>query len=171
MIEPNGQGRPLWRFMAAADVPAVMAVAAKVHPDYPEDEAVFAERLALHPQGCLCLVDEGGVAGYVLSHPWKPRAVPALNMLLGAIPDDAAVFYIHDFALLPRTRGTGSASGIVAHLAEHARRSGFEAMALVAVNGSAGFWQRHGFRETHDAALDRKLASYDDAARYMTRDL
>ena len=27
----------------------------------------------------------------------------------------------------------------------------------------------NGFHEAHDAALDRKLASYDDAARYMVR--
>jgi hypothetical protein len=53
----------------------------------------------------------------------------------------------------------------------HARGAGFASMALVAVNDSAGFWRRHGFRETHDASLDRKLASYDDAARYMVRDL
>ena len=30
--------------MAPADLPAVMAIAGRVHPDYPEEEAVFAER-------------------------------------------------------------------------------------------------------------------------------
>lgn len=44
-------------------------------------------------------------------------------------------------------------------------------MALVAVGNSAGFWRRHGFHEAHDEALARRLASYDDAARYMIRDL
>jgi ribosomal protein S18 acetylase RimI-like enzyme len=166
-----GQGRAIWRAMTMADLPDVMAVAAEVHPDYPEDEAVFTERLMLYPAGCLCLAGEERPAGYVLSHPWRPREVPALNALLGAIPVDAAAYYIHDLALLPRTRGTGAASEIVARLVAHARNSGFAGMALVAVNASAGFWQRHGFRETHDAALDRKLASYDDAARYMTREL
>lgn len=160
-----------WRAMTPADLRAVMAVAAEVHPDYPEGEAVFAERLALYPGGCLCLADARGIAGYVLSHPWRPRAVPALNALLGDIPAGATAYYIHDLALLPRMRGSGAASGVVARLAEHARTSGFATMALVAVNASAGFWQRHGFRVTHDASLDRKLASYDDAARYMTRAL
>jgi ribosomal protein S18 acetylase RimI-like enzyme len=161
----------LWRAMAPADLPAAMAVAEQAHPDYPEDAAVFAERLALYSAGCLCLADDGGVAGYVLSHPWRPRAVPALNALLGAIPTDATAFYIHDLALLPRTHGTGAASEVVARLIEHARAARFAIMALVAVNASAGFWQRHGFRVTHDAMLDRKLASYDDAARYMIREL
>lgn len=171
MSGPNGQGLPLWRPMTAADLPAVMAVAAEVHPDYPEDEAVFAERLALYSAGCLCLAVSRAAAGYVLSHPWRPREVPALNALLGAIPADATAYYIHDLALLPGMRGTGAASEIIARLVDHARNSGFASMALVAVNASVGFWQRHGFRETHDAALDRKLASYDDAARYMTRTL
>jgi GNAT superfamily N-acetyltransferase len=171
VTEPAGQGRAIWRAMTPADLPGVTAVAAKVHPDYPEDEAVFAERFALYPEGALCLADAVGIAGYILSHPWRPRDIPALNALLGAIPSDATAYYIHDLALLPRTRGTGATSDVVGRLAEHARASGFATMALVAVNSSAGFWQRHGFRVTHDASLDRKLASYDDAARYMTREL
>jgi len=171
VTEANGQGAAFWRPMTPADVPAVMAVAEEVHPDYPEDAAIFAERLTLHPAGCLCLADPQGVAGYVLSHPWRLYDIPALNALLGAIPAGASAYYVHDLALLPRTRGTGAASEIVDRLADQALGSGFAAIALVAVNRSVGFWQRHGFRETHDVALDRKLASYDDAARYMTRTL
>lgn len=112
-----------------------------------------------------------GVGGYALSHPWRIRAVPALNSLLGALPSGAGAYYIHDLALLPARRGGGAASSCVARLAKHARKAGLARMALVAVGRSAGFWRRHGFREAHDAALARKLASYDDAARYMIRDL
>lgn len=162
---------PSWRAMAAADLPAVMAVAAQVHPDYPESEPVFAERLALHPAGCLVLAGGGGLGGYVLSHPWRLGQVPALDSLLGTVPDDADAYYIHDLALLPAARGGGAASGCVDRLAAHALTTGFARMALVAVGNSAGFWRRQGFREAHDEALARKLASYDDAARYMIRDL
>lgn len=161
----------LWRPMATADLPVVIAVAAQVHPDYPEGEAVFAERLALHPAGCLVLAGGEGLGGYVLSHPWRLGQVPALDSLLGALPDDADTYYIHDLALLPTARGGGAASACVERLATHARASGFARMALVAVGNSAGFWRRQGFREAHDEALARKLASYDDAARYMVRDL
>ena len=162
---------PSWRPMAAADLPAVMAVAAQVHPDYPESEAVFAERLALHPAGCLVLAGGEGIGGYVLSHPWRVGQVPALDSLLGPLPDDADAYYIHDLALVPAARGGGAASTGVERLAAHARDAGFGRMALVAVGNSAGFWRRHGFREAHDEALARKLASYDSAARYMIRDL
>jgi len=160
-----------WRAMAAADLPAVMTVAAKVHPDYPEGETIFAERLALHPAGCLVLAGGEGLGGYVLSHPWRLGQMPALDSLLGALPDDADAYYIHDLALLPGARGGGAASACVDRLAAHARASGFVRMALVAVGNSAGFWRRQGFREAHDEALARKLASYDDAARYLVRDL
>ena len=37
--------------MVPADLPAVMRIAAVVHPSYPEDEAVFAERLQLAAEG------------------------------------------------------------------------------------------------------------------------
>jgi GNAT superfamily N-acetyltransferase len=157
--------------MSAADLPAIMAAAAEVHPDYPEGEAIFTERLALHPAGCLVLAGGKGIGGYVLSHPWRFGQVPALDSLLGALPEDADAYYIHDLALLPVARGGGAASACVHRLAAHARASGFARMALVAVGNSAGFWQRQGFREAHDEALARKLASYDSAARYMIRDL
>ena len=162
---------PSWRNMSAADLPAIMAAAAEVHPDYPEGEAVFTERLALHPAGCLVLAGGDGIGGYVLSHPWRFGQVPALDSLLGALPEDADAYYIHDLALLPGARGGGAASACVDRLAGHARGSGFMRMALVAVGNSAGFWQRQDFREAHDEALARKLASYDSAARYMIRDL
>ncbi|WP_342751722.1 GNAT family N-acetyltransferase [Bosea psychrotolerans] len=161
----------LWRPMTDADLPAVLAVAGVVHPAYPEDEAVFAERLRLFPAGCLVLAGPGGLRGYVVSHPWRPGQPPALNSLLGGIPMDAASYYIHDLALLPDVRGAGAAGRIVDRLVVLARSEGLAGLALVAVNASRGFWERHGFRVAHDPALAEKLGSYDDAARYMVRDL
>jgi hypothetical protein len=38
--------------MTRADIPGLMAIAAVVHSSYPENEAVFAERLSLFPVGC-----------------------------------------------------------------------------------------------------------------------
>ncbi|MCO5092486.1 GNAT family N-acetyltransferase [Bosea sp. (in: a-proteobacteria)] len=161
----------LWRPMAPADLPAVMRVAAHVHPDYPEDEAVFAERLWLAPEGCHVLAArDGALQGYLVSHPWPAGAVPALNSLLGAIRPGTVNWYLHDLALLPAARGSGAAGAIVAAIARHAAGTGYTSLTLVAVNESGGFWRRQGFREVHDPALALKLASYDDAARYMRRD-
>jgi GNAT superfamily N-acetyltransferase len=159
------------RPLAPADLPALETIAAKVHPDFFEEPAVFAERQQLYPAGTRLLEAGGASAGYVLSHPWRLGSLPALNARLGALPADADTYYLHDLALLPRARGTGAAGRIVADLVAHAREAGFAAMSLVAVNGSRKFWEKHGFA-THDApALADKLASYEADARYMVKAL
>ena len=159
-----------WRPMRDTDLPQVNAVAAAVHPDYPEDAAVFAERLRLYPQGCHVLADAAGtLEGYAISHPWSGDAPPALNTMLHALPAALTTFYIHDIALLPEARGHGAAAAIVEGLVAQARAAGFAQVALVAVNGTEAFWQRHGFSPAGGAALAAELASYGGGARFMTR--
>ncbi|WP_017757655.1 GNAT family N-acetyltransferase [Pseudacidovorax intermedius] len=158
--------------MQRQDLPAVLQIAAEVHPDYPEGEAVFAERLALFAGGCLCLATRGGVlAGYVLSHPWHADAPPALDTLLQRLPAPAPAYYLHDLALRPLARGLGAAARVMPLLAAQAEAAGCREMALVAVNGSAGFWARQGFDVRDVPALKAKLASYDTQARFMVRRL
>ncbi len=161
----------VWRPMAAADLPLVIAIAERVHPDYPEDDAVFSERLALYPAGCHVLATPRGVHAYLISHPWHFLQPPALGSRLGALPEVPTTYYLHDLALLPEARGCGAAKAIVTPLVAHAQRTGVPNLSLVAVNGSTGFWQRNGFHAHADAALDDKLRSYDDAARLMVRPL
>ncbi len=156
--------------MLPADLGAVSAIAAAVHPGFPERLVVFAERLALSPGGCLIAEADGRAAGYAIAHPWRHRAPPPLDSLLGALPTDADTFYIHDIALMPVLRGTGAGSAIAAILLDRARAVGLPRASLVAVNGSAPFWQRQGFLPVEDAALSAKLASYGTDAAYMARD-
>lgn len=171
MAEQAG-GEARWRAMEAADLAAVGQVAAHVHPDYPEDEAVFAERLSLCPEGCLVLARPvEGLGGYVVAHPWRLGQPPALNSLIGALPAAADTLYVHDIALLPACRGGGAAGRVLERLEKLARRQGLPSLSLVAVGGSPGFWLRRGFRERADEALREKLRSYDGAARYMVKDL
>jgi hypothetical protein len=44
-------------------------------------------------------------------------------------------------------------------------------MSLVAVNGSQGFWAKHGFEAVDLPELYGKLLSYEQGARYMVRRL
>lgn len=158
--------------MRSEDLAAVVAIAGAVHPDFPEDAAVFAERLALFPVGCLVLDDGTDAVGYMVSHPWHLGAPPALDSRLGALPEVADTYYVHDVALLDRARGTGAASAGVRRLVDLADRLGLPSMSLVAVNGSAPFWERLGFlweAGEGDAALAGKLAGYGADARYMVR--
>lgn len=160
---------PHWHLMTPADLPAMLAIADVVHPTYPEDPEVFAERLVLYPDGCLVLMREGKAVGYIVSHPWTYAQPPALNSLLGALPIPPTTYYIHDIALLPEARGTGGANAVVARLIAQAGALGVGTISLVAVNDSVAFWMRHGFRVVADAALDKKLRSYDADARFMVR--
>ncbi|MGJ4929261.1 GNAT family N-acetyltransferase [Bradyrhizobium sp. HKCCYLS2038] len=155
--------------MATDDLAGVDAVAARVHPDFPEDHAVFAERLRLHPAGCRVLSMAGDtIAGYVISHPWELGRPPALNVLIGSLPGDVSTYYIHDLALLPELRGSGAASEIVRQLVRHARELGLPSLSLVAVSGSTPFWAKQGFAVTVRLGSDGKLQSYGEDARLMS---
>jgi ribosomal protein S18 acetylase RimI-like enzyme len=160
-----------WRPMTAADVPAVIDIAARVHLSYPEDDAVFFERPQLYPDGCKVLERDGKVVGYVLSHPWHYLAPPALNARLGSLPEVPDTYYIHDVALLPEARGADAGSTVVRTLIAHAATTGVGNLSLVAVPGTPPFWARHGFTAVSDPRVDAKLKSYDDEARYMARPL
>jgi GNAT superfamily N-acetyltransferase len=155
--------------MGQADLPAVQRIADTVHVDHPEDAAILAERLRLYPQGCFVLEHEGAPAGYLVSHPWRADDAPKLNRLIGALPQDARVFYLHDLALLPGARGSGEAASMVARILDQARESGFAFAALIAVDNSARFWSARGFEARAD--LTRLCEGYGAGARFMQRAL
>jgi ribosomal protein S18 acetylase RimI-like enzyme len=159
-----------WRMMMEADLTAVIAIADTVHPDFPEDEVVFANRLEMHPAGCAVLEGDDGLKGYAISHPWTFKSPPSLNSLLTMVAEPST-FYIHDLALLPEIRKSGAATVVIDMITARARLMQLPNMTLVAVNNSVHFWQRHGFTIMRDAALDQKLQSYGEHARFMIRDL
>ena len=160
-----------WRAMTAYDLEAVEDIASVVHPGFPESQDVLVERHELYRNGCYLLEIGVKPAGYVLSHPWREGAPPPLNARLGGIPEDASTYYLHDLALLPVARRIGAASHIVEALVKHAQFGGFATMSLVAVNGSQGYWEKHGFTVADVPGLAEKLASYGADARYMVRPL
>ena len=155
--------------MTRADTPGLMSIAAVAHPSYPENEAVFAERLFLFPAGCRALVGvDGRLHGYVVSHPWRDATPVPLNTLLAALPPRPTTLYLHDLALLPTARGTGAADEVVRWLIELARGQGLLSASLVSVSGSVGFWERHGFKAS-GAVASGDLQGYGDDAVFMVR--
>ncbi len=161
--------------MRPDDIPAVYALSRRVHTDYPEREAVLAEKLALFPAGCFVLSAGGGgssVAGYAFSHPWTKDSVPSLDTFLATLPDHPTAYFIHDVTLDDSVRGQGHASAIVPMLVEVARAHGLTHMMLVAVNGAEVFWGRFGFSAWPDAILRSALhAKYGERALLMKRNL
>ena len=161
-----------WRAMTADDLDAVADIGAVGFPDHFEGRDCFENRLALNPSGCFILAEtDGPPQGYLIAYPWTADAAPALNTLINAIPADAAVMYLHDLALDPAVRGGGWSRPIVERLAKDARAAGWPALALVAVNDAAPFWERHGFAVIGAPAMAAKLAGYGADARYMVRAL
>ena len=162
----------VWRPMTPADLDAVADIALAAFPDHFEGRDCFENRLALHPPGCFVLAAEDGAAmGYLVAYPWRADAAPPLNTLIAAIPADAAVMYLHDLALHPGARGSGLTAPIVERLAAEAGAAGWPALALVAVNDAAPFWERRGFTVVEAPAMAAKLSSYGPDARYMVRQL
>ena len=156
--------------MTVYDLPAVQKIADTVHPGFYESPDILAERQRLYRNGCYLLEVGERPAGYVLSHPWRDT-LPALNTPLEALPAEPTTYYLHDLALLPVARRIGAASQIVSALTKHAVARGLPTMTLVAVNGSRGFWEKHGFAVRDVPGLADKLASYDADARLMVKEL
>jgi ribosomal protein S18 acetylase RimI-like enzyme len=176
MPELSGEAKGQWRPMSAADLLSALTIAEKVHPAFPEEAEVFAERLRLYAAGCLVFHEGAVILGYAISHPWRAMDPPALNSRLGTLPRHPETYYIHDIALLPELRRTGAAAMAVARMLAQAGKEKLATASLVAVNGSAGFWERHGFRKIaldkiRDATLVRKLSGYSTAAAFMVRQL
>ena len=160
-----------WRQMTSLDMPDVGAIADIVHPGFPEELPVLAEKQRLYPEGARLLEIGGRPSGYLFSHPWPARTIPPLNTLLRRLPAATPSYYLHDLALLPEARGSGAAPAIVSAIIRHALNAGFGELALCAVNRSRGFWERQGFAVRCVPDLRLKLNAYSRDARYMTRDV
>ncbi|KAK4172768.1 putative gcn5-related n-acetyltransferase [Triangularia setosa] len=161
------QATASWRPMSSNDIPAVMLLADKIHPDLPESASIFAERIKHFTDGCLVLAGEE-ICGYIMSHPIRKRCPPALDSLLAEIPQDADQYYIHDVAILPTLQGRGlSADGIrrVLTIAQS-----YHTTCLVSVYGTFGFWSRFGFEaKMGDPEISSKIQGYGADALYLER--
>ena len=154
-----------WRAMAAADLEAAEGIADAVHPDYPEDHGVFAERLRLFCRGCLILDDPP--AGYAIAHPWTLGTPVRLNSLLVALPAEPDTLFVHDIALLPEVRGRGDAVAGVEVLTAVAADLRLPTLSLVAVGRALSFWLARGFVAVEGV----DVGSYGVGACYMVRRL
>ena len=152
--------------MSTADIDAVHDVSRIVHPTLPEDRSVFANRLDLYSRGMRVLDVDGAVSGYCVAHPWRRDAPLPLDRLIERLPNAPDTYYLHDLALLPRARGLGFARPVIEHIRAEASASGLPEISLIAVGGSAPFWERLGFREA--TAKAGKLAGYGEDARFLS---
>lgn len=169
-IKSTGPVKPraIWRALTPSDLEQLIHVANELHPDLPERDEVFLERIKLFPSGCLALVESGTdkLCGYLISHPIRQRQPPSLNSLLGEIAPGADQYYIHDLAILPEFRRSGLAQECIERVFGIAKR--FSTTCLVSVYGTSSFWARFGFIPvTMDEDLKQKLLDYGEGAVYL----
>ncbi len=160
-----------WLPLAPADLSAVGALANIAHPELPEQEAVFAEKLRLFPPGCRKLEYAGRLVGYGIAHPWLADDPPPLDTLLGALPAAADCLHLHDAVVAPEARGHGYAARYVAEMQLIARAHGLHTLTLVSVYGTHTLWARCGFRIRTPPLPPAKLAAYGPTACAMVREL
>lgn len=161
------------RPLTAEDLPGLLAVQRACYGDgYIESAAVYARRLA-NPAQCSWVIEQDGqVCGYLAAYGSVHGKVTPLHGDFEAAtsPD---TLYLHDMAVLPVMAGQGLARALLAPLWQPAVARGLKNSALVAVQGSQGFWERQGYAVffLHDPEQRRRLAAYGQGAVYMRRAL
>lgn len=134
--------------------------------------AVFEEKLNYFPAGCWFCEIDAVEAGYLFSHPGSLSAPPALNEFFPTKPAEVDCYFIHDVAVRPMFRGAGVGSRLARQALQIAVDQGFADAALVSIQNSRAYWQRHGFEPSLDAIASRSVRStYGDDACFMNRKL
>lgn len=143
-----------WRAATVNDVSEIDRIARIIHPDLPEHIDTFAEKISLSPDTCFVAEENGSIRGYAIAFPWHANDIPKLNTMLGSLPADASVLFIHDVALLPSARSRGLLGELAEIYKIAGRKRGLREMTLAAVYGSEQAWFRYGFQR---APMNEKL--------------
>lgn len=161
------------RPLALSDLADLLAVQLACYGEgFVESGDVFARRLA-SPANCSLVLDQGGkVCAYLAAYRSVRGKVTPLHGDFDVVPA-ADTLYLHDMAVLPTCAGQGLARALLAPLWERAVQEGLRHTALVSVQGSQGYWARHGYaeQELQDAVQRQRLAMYGEGATYMVRRL
>ncbi|AOX99179.1 GNAT family N-acetyltransferase [Jeongeupia sp. USM3] len=142
----------------------VLAIQAACYPaGYLESRDVFARKLNLSPDSHWLAWRGSQPLGYFFTHAWRGETPPPLAAELAVLPAAPDCHFLHDLALLPSARGTGVAQALIGAALAWGKRTGLHRTLLVAVQGSAPFWSRHGFAPLGPAD------GYGDGALRMIR--
>ena len=161
------------RALTVDDLPGLLAVQHACYGEgFIEGAEVFARRLANPAQCSLVLKDGGRVCAYLAAYDSMLGKVTPLHGDFEVVPQPDTL-YLHDMAVLPPLAGRGLARALLDPLWRQAQARGLRQSALVSVQDSQSFWERHGYaaQPLHDAAQRQRLAAYGVGAVYMVRGL
>lgn len=157
--------------MSEDDFPAVMAVQAICYTALtPESEESLLAKLRASPSTCFVATRDGTLAGYLFSVPWLSASPPALDAQTCTPPAQPDCLYLHDLAVAPAERHSGAAGALIRAFFTCVQELGLGRACLVAVQGSTGYWERHGFQMVPTSpSLRAKLQTYGEDVAYMER--
>ncbi|MCK6395137.1 GNAT family N-acetyltransferase [Zoogloea sp.] len=162
---------PLIRSARLADLPAILHIQARCYSAIvPESAASMGAKLAAAPDTCFVACRGEQIVAYLLALPWRFDAPPCLDATECHLPGQPDTLYLHDLAVDPAARGSGAADSLVQAFLSALARLPLPRASLIAIQGSAPWWARHGFaRVPVDEALAARLAGYGEDAAYMAR--
>lgn len=154
--------------LAESDVSEILNVQSLCFPSVePESAKSFSNKIKQSPDTCWGIFKQNKLKAYLIALPWVAGSPLNLNQedVTCANPN---CLYLHDLAVLKEMQGSGAAQTLLSCFFEALRSSSFRRAALVAIQGSKPYWQRHGFQtQATSKAVNDKLDSYGTEAFYM----
>ncbi len=162
---------PHVRSMRLADLPDVLRIQAVCYTELvPESIDSFRSKVEASPSTCFVASIEGEIVGYLIALLWDYSAPPELNAQTCCPPDSPNCLYLHDLAVLPAARKAGAGALLVNSFFDALQRSTLRRASLIAVQDSARYWERFGFRVASVSdSLRSKIATYGSQVNYMER--
>jgi predicted N-acetyltransferase YhbS len=157
------------RTMEEADIPAVLEIQAVCYTEVtPESNESLHAKLSASQSTCFIACLEGDIVGYLISLPWEFSSPPVLNAETCRLPLSPNCLYLHDLAVTPGARRFGTGRALVEAYLAQLKRLALGRASLIAVQRSAPYWERYGFRAVPLAeSLRTKLSSYGEDVKYM----
>jgi len=157
------------RMMGSADIPAVLEIQAVCYTEVtPESDESLHAKLKASQSTCFIASIEDDIVGYLISLPWEFSSPPALNAETCRLPLLPDCLYLHDLAVTPGARKFGTGRALVEAFLSRLRGLGLGRASLTAVQNSAPYWERYGFRAVPlSEPLKAKLSTYGEGVLYM----
>lgn len=159
------------RMMAEADLPAVLEIQAACYTEVtPESKESLHAKLSASQSTCWIASLEGDTVGYLISLPWDFSSPPVLNAETCRLPSSPDCLYLHDLAVTSSARKLGAGRALVEEFLIRFRELDLGRASLIAVQNSAPYWERYGFRAVSlSEPLKTKLSTYGEGVAYMER--
>ena len=157
------------RSLIDSDVPAVMSIQRACYgSQLMEPASVYQRRLQSKGHCSLAATVNDELVAYLAAYWSQPGVVTPLHGDFQCY-EQPTVLYLHDMAVAPHMAGYGLARSLLLTIKHMARERAIGLSALVSVQDSREYWQRHGYQihTITDAQQAQNLASYGADAVYM----